>query len=224
METLNDFKNSFQNGNRMDLNFKFFSHLTDDEAADFIEELLARLGTSLNDGRLERIAEHIVQGQTRAYSRPAKYNYEEGPFIRFRKNLSETKIALLTSTGHFLEGDDPAPLGVPNMSQQEAVNRIKEFLKEKPVLSTIPKNTPVTKLKVRHGGYDISGVQADQDTAFPLNTLSILEQQGHIGELAQFAYSFVGACSQEALKKEVQQEWVKLLKQQDVDAALLVPV
>ncbi|MGO1469365.1 MULTISPECIES: hypothetical protein [Bacillota] len=42
------------------------------------------------------------------------------------------------------------------MTQQEAINRIGEFIKEKPTLSFIPKDTPVDKLYVRHGGYDIS--------------------------------------------------------------------
>ena len=130
---------------------------------------------------------------------------------------------MLTSTGHFVEGDDPAPFGISNMTQKEAVGRIKDFLKEKPTLSTIPKDTPINSLQVCHGGYDISGAQADHDTSFPLESLLALERKSTIGQLAESTYSFVGACAQGALKKQTKQFWVNLLKKQDLDAILLVP-
>ena len=177
METFTDFKNSFSYGKRNNLNFKFLSRLTDDEAANFLEKLLNLTGNSFNDGNLEKIIEHVVQGQKYAYSHPSKFTYQEGPFFHFKKSLSESKIGLLTSTGHFVKGDDPHPLGVIGMTQQEAIERINDFLKEEPTLSTIPKNTPIDSLQVCHGGYDISGVLTDHDTAFPLESLIDLERR-----------------------------------------------
>ena len=224
METFNDFKNSFSYGKRNDLNFKFMSHMTDEEAADFIEELLVRSGTLLNEGNIESIIEHIVQGQKLAYSSPSKYVYQEGPFTPFTPKLSDSKIGLLTSSGHFVEGDDPAPFGVSDMTQQQAIDRIGEFLKEKPTLSYIPKDTPDNKLSVRHGGYDTSGVQIDPGAALPIYELNKLEQQGIIGELAQTIYSFVGACSQGALKKEIEQVWMNHIKEQRLNGIILIPV
>ncbi len=219
-----DFKNAFSYGERSNLNYKFFSKLTDEEAADFIEGLLSKAGTAIDDGDVTKIIEHIIQGQKQAYSKPAKFTYDEGPFISFNKDLSDSKIGLITSTGHFVAGDDPAPLNSPGMTQKEAENRIQEFLKEKPILSEIPKDTPINKLEVRHGGYDISGVLADHDTAFPLETLSVFEKENLIGELAPSVYSFVGACAQGELKKQVEQEWLNKIQAQHLDAVLLVPV
>lgn len=224
MEKFDDFKNSFSYGKRNNLNFKFLSRLTDDEAADFIEELFFLIGSALNDANLEKIFKHVINSQKYAYSQQSKFTYQGGAFTPFKKKLSESKIVLLTSSGHFVEGNSPAPFGISNMSQQEAVKRIKDFLKEEPTLSIIPKNTPVNQLRVRHGGYDISGAQVDHDSVFPLKSLNNLEKQGVIGQLAESAYSFVGACSQGLLKKITKRVWVNLLKEENPDAVLLVPV
>jgi len=131
---------------------------------------------------------------------------------------------LITSTGHFVEGNDPEPLGAKNMTQQEAIERIVEFVKEAPQLSIIPVDTPEDKLRVRHGGYDIRGVQADPNVAFPLQRLLDLEHEGVVGQLIRQAYSFVGACSQKRLLKQTGPQWIEIFNQQPMDAALLVPV
>ena len=38
------------------------SHMTDEEAASFIEELLNRSGKLLDGGNIESIIEHIIEG------------------------------------------------------------------------------------------------------------------------------------------------------------------
>ncbi|HBH12227.1 MAG: D-proline reductase (Dithiol) [Clostridiales bacterium 38_11] len=98
------------------------------------------------------------------------------------------------------------------------------FLMEKPTLSNIPKDTPINHLRVRHGGYDISGVLTDHGTVFPLEILNMLEKQGRIGELSQLVYSFVGACAQGALKRQFKELWIHQFKAQNPDGRVLVPV
>jgi D-proline reductase (dithiol) PrdB len=110
------------------------------------------------------------------------------------------------------------------MTQEEAMRRIGEFLSTEPTLSAIPRDTSLGDLRVRHGGYDIRGAQADPNVAFPLQRLLELEAEGVIGELAPQAYSFVGACAQTRLLKHAGPKWVEALQGQQVDAALLVPV
>ena len=110
------------------------------------------------------------------------------------------------------------------MTQQEAIEKIVEFVKEAPQLSTLPLDTPEDKLRVRHGGYDIRGVQADPNVAFPLQRLLDLEHEGVVGQLIRQAYSFVGACSQKRLLKQTGPQWIEIFKQQPMDAALIVPV
>ena len=222
-ESFEQFRKSFSYGSRNDLTFKFLANLSNEEAAEFIQGLFLKLGNSYDGGNVERIWEHIIQGQAQGYSSRVEWTYPEGPFQPLGKPLARCRLALLTSSGHFVEGDDPEPLGVKNMTQDEAVRRVKEFLKEEPRLSPIPLGTPVEKLRVRHGGYDIRGAQADPNVVFPLERLRELKSEGVIGELAPEAYSFVGACAQTRLFKESGPHWVRMLKEKGVDAALLVP-
>lgn len=219
-----EFKKSFSYGTRGDQNFKFLAHFSDEEAAGFFEGLLDKIGSVMDDGDWGSIVRHVVDGQIAGYAGPAKFTYAEGPFTKPGKPLAASNVALLTSNGHFVEGDDPHPFGVKNMTQREATDRIEDFLREEPVLSAIPKTTPIGKLKVRHGGYDINGALADHNVAFPLESLLELERRKIIGALAETAYSFVGACSQVRLRNETAPKWVDLLRKKEVDAALLVPI
>ena len=223
-QSFKDFKDSFSYGKRGDLNFKFLSHLSEEQAANFFEKLLKKLGNTLNDGNWNRIIRHVIDGQILGYSEPAKFTYDSGPFTRLSKTVSSSKVALLTSSGHFVDGDDPKPFGIENMSQEEAEQRIEEFLRAEPELSQIPASTQMDKLRVRHGGYDVKGAQADHNVVFPLEPLRSLEKRGTIGKLADIAYSFVGACSQIRLRDKTGPQWVSLLKKRAVDVILLVPV
>jgi D-proline reductase (dithiol) PrdB len=153
-----------------------------------------------------------------------EFVYEEGPFTPLEKNLQDVSVALISSGGHFLADSDPAPFGVEGMSQDEAVNRIQDFLKAKPELIEIPSDTAPGQLRVRHGGYDIRAAEMDPDAVFPLRRLREIAEQGHISALHPMAYSFVGVCSQLRLLNEAGPAWVQMLQAQDVDAVLLVPV
>jgi D-proline reductase (dithiol) PrdB len=227
-ETLEAFKNSFSYGSRNDLLFKFIKRLSSEQAGEFFRQLLERLGEACDDGNFDRVVQHAYTWQVRGYTpspeekRP--WIYEQGPFTPLQKPLAHSRLVLLTSSGHFVDGDDPEPFGVKNMTQEEAVQRIGEFLKAAPQLSTIPLDTPRDRLRVRHGGYDIRGAQADHNVVLPLDRLRELAGAGVIGECAPQAYSFVGAASQTLIRKTSAPQWADMLKQQGMDVVLLVPV
>ena len=223
-ESFDEFKCSFAYGSRTDLNFKFLAGLPDREAAEFFQDLLWKLGDVLDDGQFERLVDHVYEWQVHAYAGEGKWTYANGPFTPLRKPLSESRLVLMSSSGHFVEGDDPEPFGIQNMSQEEAVKNMLKFIRSEPMLSRIPVGTPKENLKVRHGGYDIRGAQADPNVVFPHELLLDLEREGRIGELARDAYSFVGACSQRRLLKRSGPEWVKMFQEKQIDVALLVPV
>jgi hypothetical protein len=65
------------------------------------------------------------QGETFAES---DWEYSDGPFATFRKPVADSRLALLTSSGRFVKGNDTEPFGVKNMTQKEATQRILEFL------------------------------------------------------------------------------------------------
>ena len=223
-ESFEDFKNSFSYGSRSDLNFKFLKQLSNDDAAQFIQDLFINIKESMDVGNFDRVIDHIVRGQTDSYATDPKFIYDFGPFSPLEKSVSESRLTLITSTGHFVEGKDPKPFGVENMSQKEAEERIQDFVKEEPELSAIPFDTTRDKLSVRHGGYDIHGVQADPNVGFPYERCLELKKEGAIGDLTSDAYSFVGACSQKRLLNRTGPVWVKQFQELEVDTALLVPV
>jgi D-proline reductase (dithiol) PrdB len=223
-ETLQAFKDSFSYGSRTDLSFKFIAKLSEEEAAKFLQELLWKLGDSFSDGNLERIIDHTYEWQCRGYAGRGTWNYDEGPFAPLNKPISQTRIGLIASSGHFVEGDDPQPFGIKDMTQEEAAARIQEFLRAAPTLSAVPFAIPRENLRVRHGGYDIRGAQADPNVTLPLERLRELREEGLIGELAPYAYSFVGACAQTRLLNHTGPEWVAMFQQEQIEAAIMVPV
>lgn len=224
-ESLEDFKNSFNYGSRSDLAFKFLKRLSTEEVADFLQELICRLGDTIDDGEADRLVQLAWEYQVRAYTGPdgeRSPTYEDAPFVALRRPLANSRLGLVTSSGHFVEGDDPKPFGVESMTQEEAMSRILEFLRSAPQLTAIPADTPGDRLRVRHGGYDIRGAQKDPNVVFPLERLRELQATGLIGELAERAYSFVGATAQTRLLKETGQEWVERFMQDGLEAVLLV--
>jgi hypothetical protein len=223
-ETFAQFADSFAYGSRTDLNFKYLARLPPEEAARFFQELLWNLADAYDDGDFERVMHHLYAWQVHGYATVKGWTYEDGPFTPLGKPLAQARLALLTSSGHFVAGDDPCPFGVENMTQEEAMERIDDFLRTDPQLSAIPLDTPREQLRVRHGGYDIRSAQAEPNVAFPLEHLRDLQREGSIGNLAPTAYSFVGACAQTPLVTRVAPQWVDILRQEQVDAALLVPV
>ena len=229
LETLAEFRASFAYGSRTDLLFKFLKRLSDDEAAEFVRALLEGLGESADDGDFGRVLDLMYEWNVRGYA-PAtgalhgNWIYEDGPFRPLAKPLAQSRLALFTTTGHFVEGDDPRPFGVENMSQEAAVGRIGEFLKAEAILSRIPVDTPRENLRVRHPGYDIRAVRRDPNVALPLDRLRELAAGGALGALHEEAYSFVGATAQTPLLRKFAPEWAGMLRAQEVDAVLLVPV
>lgn len=224
MESMKAFKEAFSYGDRNNLNFKFMAHLSDEEVADFIERSFDLMGDLLNGKHPEALRRHIIEGQKKVYSKPGKFSYETGHFHLLGKKVSEATIGLLTSSGHFLKGDDPKPFGIEGMDQEEAIARISDFLRETPQLSVIPKTADAEDLNVRHGGYDISGAELDGNITFPIYLMRDLEKEYQIGKLSDELYSFVGACAQGALKKVMKDEWIDQIKAQGIEGMVLVPV
>ena len=95
----------------------------------------------MDDGDFDRIVEYIVEAQARGYAGSGRFVYEENPFMPLKKPVSRLRLALISSSGHFVEGDDLKPFGVENISQAEAENRITDFMRAEPVLSEIPIDT-----------------------------------------------------------------------------------
>ncbi len=89
----------------------------------------------------------------------------------------------------------------------------------------IPGDATATDLVMSHvsTNYDRTGWQQDWNVAFPLDRLRELADEGVIGSVADYHYSFMGA-TDPARMEDTARELAGLLKKDQVDAALLVPV
>lgn len=227
-ETFEDFKNSFSYGSRTDLTFKFLKKLSPDQAGIAIQEILEAIGETFDSAAVDELHDLVVQWQVNAYTPPdgaaKSYVYEDAPFAPLPKPLGECRVGLMTSSGHFVAGEDPEPFGVKGMTQQEAVERVGEFMRSTPVMSEIPRRFCADQLQVRHGGYDVRSTVKDYNVSFPIDALLEAEVAGLIGTLADPLYSFPGATSQGRLRKHALPGWVDTLHAREIDVLLLVPV
>lgn len=71
--------------------------------------------------------------------------------------------------------------------------------------------------------FDRSGFQQDVNVAFPLEHLNQMAADGEIGSVAQWHYSFMGVTDPTRMV-ETAPEVARLLKQDGVDAAILIQV
>ena len=223
-ESFAEFKDSFFYGKRSDLSFKFLEHMGEEDAAAFLQHLFSSIIDGIDSGDLGQIKSALIDGQIQGYKAQKHFAYDSGPFTPLTRDIRETKLTLITSSGHFVDGNDPHPFGISDMTQEEAEKRIFDSIKEEPILSEIPFTTPSHMLRVRHGGYDIRAAQIDANVVFPWQHLVELKEKGQIGELTANAYSFVGACSQKRLLSDTLPGWIDTFQASQADAVVLVPV
>lgn len=227
-ETLEEFRKSFNYGSRNDLLFKFLGSrgVTDEDAAGFFQGLLEHIGDAADTGDFSNVLQHVYEAQVEGYTPKEQsggssgFEYDTAPWTPMAKPLSQSRLALISAGGLYVDGDDP--LGPNAPTQAEAIPRIGEFLRAAPILSKIPLDTPPNMICVRHPGYDIRGAMRDYNVVFPVDRLKELNDEGVIGELSDENYSFVGASSQKRLLAEGAPMWAETLKAKGIDAALLV--
>ena len=89
----------------------------------------------------------------------------------------------------------------------------------------IPGDTSADELIMSHvsTNFDRSGFQQDWNIVFPLDRLHELRDEGQIGSVARFHYSFMGAMDPADLEQSAR-KLAGLLKKDSVDGVLLVPV
>ncbi len=223
-ESFESFIKSFFYGSRSDLSFKFMSDLSEADASRFLTDLFHDIVDAVDDDNLAKIKNRLIKGQTLGYREQKNFDYDDGPFKPLSQPVSSLKLSLITSSGHFVTGQDPTPLGVENMTQKEAEQRVFDFLKQEPQLSEIPFSSNIKDLTVRHGGYDIRAAQKDPNVSFPFKAMQALTKKGVIGSLTSSAFSFVGACSQVRLLKKTLPAWITRFQKEQADAIVLVPV
>ena len=120
--------------------------------------------------------------------------------------LSQRRVAIISTAGLQVRGDRPFGLGADDYR-------------------VIPGDTPGADLIMSHvsTNFDRSGFQQDLNIAFPIDRLREMAADGEIGSVADFHYSFMGATDPD-LYEGPARRLAELLKKDNVDAALLVPI
>lgn len=175
------FRKSFYYGAHSDMQVKFLAELSDEQGADALAEVLARLGQAFDTGDLGPVREAMYEAQVAAYHDDDDApTVHDTPFTPFTGALVDRRLALVSAGGVFRVDDDPMEPTGP--TQQESLALIKEFLRGAPTLSEIPRDTPDAMLTARHPGYDARTAQRDPGTVFPL---SVLRPSGRRGSGAR---------------------------------------
>ena len=133
---------------------------------------------------------------------------------------SECKVPLISTGGLYLKGADP--FGPDAHSQEEAIPRIQEYVRRAPGAMHHPAGCPAGGDPRPPPGLRYSRHLRDYNVIFPVDRLKELQAEGVFGELAEENYSFVGATSQKRLLAEAAPAWAERLKEEQIDAVLLV--
>lgn len=132
------------------------------------------------------------------------------PWAPFTKELKEAKVALITTAGLHLKSDRPFDL-------------INELAGD-PTYRVIPADTPLSELTISHGHFDQTQTEKDLNSVFPLERLKELKEEGFIGEVAPYHYSFRGYLPDyRPLMSEYAPQVAEQLKWAKVDAVVLAP-
>jgi hypothetical protein len=129
-----------------------------------------------------------------------------GPAI----DLSKSKLLFITSSGAYLKD---------SQKSYDAENNLGDYS-----IRTFPQRSALNDLAFAHTHYDHKWVNEDPQSLVPLRLLEAFVAEGKIGSLAETVVAFSGYMPDvPRLLDELVPQLVGLAKEQQIDAALLVP-
>lgn len=146
----------------------------------------------------------------KAYADYPRIELTAPPFTRLTKPLSACRVALISSCG----------LSLPQQAPFDAGHVLGD-----PSFRVITDRGPLKAWAIHHDHYDNAAAREDYNTVFPLDALFDLAAQGKIGWLSPRNFSFMGYLPDpEPFLRESVPEMIGMMREDEVDAALLVPV
>src|SRR5262245_2322428 len=132
---------------------------------------------------------------------------DSAPFTVPAKPLSASRLAIVTTAGLHRRGDRPFGPG-------DQTYRL--FPSSTPAAEILQSQTSI--------GFDRAPIMRDINISFPIDRLRQLAERGEIGELAPYAYSFLGAQREfRRIEAETAPEAARRLRDDGVDVALITP-
>ncbi|HJX26997.1 MAG TPA: glycine/sarcosine/betaine reductase selenoprotein B family protein [Thermoanaerobaculia bacterium] len=134
------------------------------------------------------------------------------PWTPLRRPLAESRVALVTSAGFVLPGQEPFDDGI-----RGGDTSFREIPNEADVATLIETH--------RSQSFDHTGIRSDPNLAFPLDRFRELVAGGRIGALNHRHISFMGSITAPGrLLRDSAPEVARRLAADGVEAVLLVPV
>ncbi|MCP3957879.1 MAG: selenoprotein B glycine/betaine/sarcosine/D-proline reductase [bacterium] len=134
------------------------------------------------------------------------------PVARLAKPLDRCRVALVSSAGLVVPGDEPFDQSVKGGDWSYRL---------------IPADADVALLEEHHrsDSFDHAGIEADRNLALPLDRLHELSDHGEIGDVAPRHASLMGSVTAPSrLRRKTAPAVADVLAADQVDVALLVPV
>jgi len=124
--------------------------------------------------------------------------------------LSKSRLVFITTAGAYLKA---------NQEAFDASNHLGDYS-----LRTFPITIPFDALEYAHEHYDHTAVRQDPQVLLPFHHLQAMVAQGRLGSLAPMVISYSGYQPDvQRVVEELLPQVVGLAKDQNADAALLVP-
>ena len=181
---------------------------SEEELVRFFTDLLVKTGEAKHADRWDGLAAHVEAWEDWTLARlaaSAEFPDLVVPWTPFTARLDRARIALMTSGGLYLDGQEPF------------------VLTNDPTYRDIPRGAQQEDIRVAHRGYDISGPLKDMNCLFPLRRFEELEHEGVIGSLAETNYSFNGSIPDVSFLEKWPHEAARTMRDEGVDAVLLTP-
>ena len=138
--------------------------------------------------------------------------FESTPFTPLSKELSQSRLAIVSTAGLHVRGDKPFVTDLKGGDQS---------------YRAIPSDTKASEILQSHVsiGFDHSAFYKDINIAFPIDRARELVEQKVIGSVADNYYSFMGALrDMRGVVEKTGPEVAERLKDEGVNLVLLVPV
>lgn len=150
---------------------------------------------SLKENIISKIAERMV------------VTIEEPPAnVTMTNELSEAKVAFVTTSGVHLKSDSPFNI------------------KGDHTFRVIPGTATSKEITITHDHYNHKAADQDLNCVFPLEMLQIMEKEGRIGSVAPRHYGLMGYITRtDLLQAETAPEIARQLKEDKVDLVLMSP-
>ncbi len=154
---------------------KYLKWTPEEEVTEFFNRLFHLNVAARETGDWSPVDRFLEEEGDRIAARVAlPMGFNDTPWTPFKKRLSESKVAVLTTGGVYVEGQEPFNTDGDWSYRQ------------------IPLETPLDQLRVAHTHYDTTGVAEDVDSVLAMHRLQDMVSEGIVGEALTPTYSFMG--------------------------------